>query len=387
MNRLLYRYLAQEILVPFFLGLIAFNGILFVGRLLNLASLMVTSNIPLVTMLKLLLHLLPTFSLITIPMAFLLAVLLAFGRLSGDSEIIAMKAAGISLHQLLPPVLVLAALGTALTLVIALYVLPTSSRSFKTLLNGAIQHGASMAIREGVFNDRINGVVLYCTAFDSERNTMRGILIQDERNQREPLTIFASSGSLTPDPTGATLAVALHDGSIHSYKGTQDYRLVSFNRYTMQIPITRGKGPVHDEDDMTLGELLANLRARTGSSKQQRDMAIELHNRFAFPAACMIFAFIGMALGIQNQRTGKGSGFTLSVAVFVAYYIVLSIGKTMVQNGVLPPGIAMWLPNLLFLCLGITLFQLTARETRLTLPRIRLPLRRPPAKATNDADH
>src|SRR5512138_112375 len=78
MNRLLYRYLTMEILVPFLLGLAAFNGILFIGRLLNLASLMVASQIPFWTMLQMLAHLLPTFCLITIPMSFLLAVLLAF---------------------------------------------------------------------------------------------------------------------------------------------------------------------------------------------------------------------------------------------------------------------------------------------------------------------
>jgi lipopolysaccharide export system permease protein len=138
---------------------------------------------------------------------------------------------------------------------------------------------------------------------------------------------------------------------------------------------------------MTLGELLANLQAKTGSSKLQRDMQIELHNRFAFPVACFIFAFIGMALGIQNQRSGKGSGFTISVLVFVAYYVVLSIGKTMAQKGLLYPWLAMWLPNLLFLSLGITLFQLTARETHFVLPRIRFFRWRRDQKAGHHADH
>jgi len=387
MNRLVYRYLAQEILVPFFLGLAAFNGILFVGRLLNMASLMVSSNIPLTTMLQLLLHLLPTFCFITIPMAFLLAVLLAFGRLSGDSEIIALRAAGISLHQLLPPVLGLAALCTALTLAIALYVLPHSTRTFKVLLAGAIQQGASMAIREGVFNDRINGVVIYCTTFDQDQKTMRGILIQDERNPKEPLTVFAASGSISPDSTGSAIAVTLNGGSIHSYKGSPDYRLISFNRYTMTIPLAKQKDLTYDDNDMTIGELLTNLRAKTGSNKLQRNMRIELHNRFAFPVACFIFAFIGMALGIQNQRAGKGSGFTISVAIFISYYVVLNIGKTMALKGSLHPAIAMWFPNLLFLCLGITLFQLTSRETRLSFPTIRLNRWRRKQKVSGHADH
>ena len=389
MNRLLYRYIAQEILVPFILGLVAFNGILFVGKLLNLANLMVTSNIPLTVMLRLLAHLLPGFCLITIPMAFLLAVLLAFGRLSGDSEIIAMKASGISLNQLLPPVLGLATVAAALTLAIALYVLPASTRSFKVLLTGAIQQGASLAIREGAFNDRIAGIILYCNQYDPDTRTMQGVLIQDERNPKEPFTIFASTGSITPDPAGTALTVTLNSGSIHGQKGTRDYRLVSFNRYTVTIPIPQRVGTSHDEQDMTVGELLTKLSSKTGSAKLQRDMHLELHKRFAFPVACFIFAFIGMSLGIQNQRTGKGSGFTVSVAVFVAYYVVLSIGKTLGQKGALHPGLAMWLPNILFLAIGIALFTQTTRESRLRILCLRpgiIRWRRQP-QGQNHADH
>jgi lipopolysaccharide export system permease protein len=371
MNRLLYRYIAKEILVPFILGLAAFNGILFVGRLLNLASLMVASQIPIWTMLQMLAHLLPTFCLITIPMSFFLAVLLAFGRLSSDSEITAMKASGISLTQLLPPVIGIAALSATLTLLITLYILPNSSRSFKGLLREAIQQGASMAIRERVFNDQIAGVVLYCSQYNNQQHTMRGILIQDERNAKEPLTIFASTGSVTPDPDGSAMVVALTGGSIHGLKGTADYRLISFDRYTMTIPIAQRGGPGHDEQDMTISELVSNLQAGQGSTKLQRDMQIELHKRLSFPVACFIFAFIGMALGIQNQRTGKGSGFTVSLIVFVAYFVVFSIGKNLGQKGVLHPGIGIWLPNVLFLAFGMLLFRQTAQESRLAILCIR----------------
>jgi lipopolysaccharide export system permease protein len=154
----------------------------------------------------------------------------------------------------------------------------------------------------------------------------------------------------------------------------------------MTIPIAQRGGPGHDEQDMTISELISNLQAGQGSTKLQRDMQIELHKRLSFPVACFIFAFIGMALGIQNQRTGKGSGFTVSLIVFVAYFVVFSIGKNLGQKGVLHPGIGIWLPNVLFLAFGMQLFRQTAQESRLAIlsVRFRLPGRR---KKTQDSAH
>jgi lipopolysaccharide export system permease protein len=97
------------------------------------------------------------------------------------------------------------------------------------------------------------------------------------------------------------------------------------------------------------------------------DMALEYHRRFSLPFACLVFALVGMPLGIQNQRSGKAAGFSLSIGLLLAYYIVLSAGKTLGERALLSPFLAAWTPNLLFISLGFYLFKKTAAEERIRL--------------------
>lgn len=369
MSRLIDRYIAREILVPLLIGFFAFNGIILVGRLLRLTDLIAGSAIPFSTVMQLIGFLLPSFFMITLPMSYLLAVLLAFGRLSADSEITALKASGIGLHRLLLPVLGIAALCAAATLFTTLVILPAATGQFKALLTKTASEAASLAIKPGEFNDRIPGVVLYCREYDPDDGTMSGIILQDERSGKDPLTVFAGSGSLQPSEDRQTLYLDLSSGSIHQRSGAEDYRLIGFSRYHLSVPLSKKKESFQDETEMTLTEMQSAIKAGTGTPKFQTDLRLELQKRFAFPAVCFIFALIGMSLGIQQNRSGKGSGFTISLLVFVSYYILFSATKSMGQKHLLHPAAAIWLPNAFFLVLGVLLFMKTARESKFSLPR------------------
>ena len=150
--------------------------------------------------LRMILYLLPFFSMVTIPMAFLLALLLAFGRLSADSEITAMKASGMGLYSLLPPVLTCALIAYIATTFVTVYALPWGNSSFKKLLLDVIETRATLNLKERIFNDDFPGLVLYVDRYSSTENTMSGILIQDERDPKEPSTIFAERGMIERVP-------------------------------------------------------------------------------------------------------------------------------------------------------------------------------------------
>jgi lipopolysaccharide export system permease protein len=109
------------------------------------------------------------------------------------------------------------------------------------------------------------------------------------------------------------------------------------------------------------------MKLKGGDVKELRELAIEYHRRLAFPFACFVFACIGIPLGLQNRRSGKSSGFSLCIALLLLYYIFLSAGKTLGQKGTVPPMLAMWLPNLVFIGMGIYLFKKTAHEERILL--------------------
>jgi lipopolysaccharide export system permease protein len=364
----LYRYLAKEILSPLLLGLVTFTVVLLMGRMLKLADMVVSKGVPFNELLLLITYLLPNFAMITIPMALLLAVLLAFSRLSADSEIVAMKASGISLYRLLPPVMAIAAIAYAVTTIISLYALPAGNVAFKNLLYHVIEGRLNLNLKEQVFNSTIPGLVIYIDRNDEKSGTLSGIMIQDERDPKKISTIFASTGTLDSDENSKQLRLHLADGSMHQSAEGGKYRRLDFTGYDLSVDLTKSiKNFEKNEQDMTLTEIRANLRKGGFSKKLTVDMGLEIHRRFALPFACIIFAVVAMPLGIQNRRSGKAAGFSFSIATILVYYIVQSIGRTLGEKELLYPALAIWLPNLIFLTGGIVLFRQAALEQRLEL--------------------
>ncbi|SNB46397.1 LPS export ABC transporter permease LptF [Geobacter sp. DSM 9736] len=367
MKRTLHLYLFRETLVPFLLGIATFTSVLLMGRLLKLADMVVAKGVPLSDVLRLVLYLLPFFCLVTIPMAFLLAILLAFGRLSADSEITAMKSGGISIYGMLPPVLAFALLAYAATSFITMDALPRGNVAFKKAVIELARSRADLALKEQVFIDEFPGIVMYINRYDQERRLMSGILLQDERNPAAPLTIFAGHGSISSSEDNI-LHLRLHEGSIHSSLGPEGYRLIRFRDYDLSVNLARKEDRVEtDEEDMTFAQLRSEIARGTGGERRTKAMLIEYHRRISLPFACFVFALVGVPLGIQNQRSGKAAGFSLSLGVILGYYILFSAGKTLTERGLLHPAAATWAPNILFLLLGAYLLRTTAAERRITL--------------------
>jgi lipopolysaccharide export system permease protein len=366
MKKTLYLYLCREIAVPFLLGTATFTGVLIMGRLLKIADLVVVKGVPLIDIFRTIVYLLPGFCLVTIPMAFLLALLLAFGRLSADSEITAMKACGVGLSSLLPPVLGCALIAYLATTFVTVYALPWGNTSFKKLIYGEIETRATSSIRERVFNDELPGIVLYAERSDPEKHTLSGILIYDERDPAVPSTIFAEQGVIATDTATRVVRMQLRNGSIHRNMPNRGYRMLEFRDYDLSINLSQTEKMIFtNELDMTFKELRMGMRAPWINASARRDLQLEFHRRFSLPFACFVFALIGVPLGIQNERSGKGAGFTMSLTVILAYYIVLSAGRILGERGIIHPAAAVWLPNLLFFVAGVYLFRKTSREERL----------------------
>jgi lipopolysaccharide export system permease protein len=368
MKKTLFLYLFGEITIPFLLGMAAFTSVLLMGRLLKLADLVVAKGVPLTDILRMIMYLIPSFCLVTIPMAFLLSLLLAFGRLSTDSEITAMKASGISLYGLLLPVLLFALIAYLATTFITVYALPWGNTSFKKLLFDIIESRMTLSLKEKVFNDEFPGLVIYTDGYNQENHLMTGILIDDERDPQEPSTIFADNGLIVSDPSAKVLRVELKHGSIHRVSGKTDYRLIEFQDYSLRINLSQApRELVKNELDLTFDELREGIISARPNSKLLWDMQLEFHRRFALPFACFVFALVGVPLGIQNQRSGKATGFSLSIGVLLIYYVILSAGKTLGEKGLAYPAVAVWAPNLILFALGAYLFKKTAAEQRIPL--------------------
>jgi len=367
MKKTLYAYIFKEIPPPFLVGMATFTFVLLMGRFLKLAEMVVEKGVPLSDVLWMIAYLLPSFWLYTIPMALLLAILLAFGRLSGDSEVTAMKSCGISLYGLLPPPLAFSLLACAACLGVTVYAVPWGNSSFKKLLVDVAQTSAGLVVKEKVFNDAFPGMVIYAESFNQKGQTMAGVIIHDERDPREPATIFAKGGALLSDPQSHAIEFHLKDGSIHRSTESGGYRLVDFQEYNLRVALAKPEtAPEKGEAEMTLGELGAPPPGRY-DAKARLSMQLEYHSRLALPFSCFVFTLLAMPLGIQNRRSGKAAGFSVSIGILLLYYVALSAFKTLGEKGVLTPWLSCWAPNLAFLALGVYLFYKTAAEQPLPL--------------------
>jgi lipopolysaccharide export system permease protein len=363
MKRILNLYIIREIVSLFLLGIMVFTLVLLMGRLIKLTDLVISRGVPLADVSRMIMYLMPSFLVFTIPMAFLLAVLLAFGRLSADNEITVMKAGGISLMQLMPPVVLCGFCAALLTLAASTVGVPWGNNAFKDLSFTVLKQNVAATVREKVFWDDIPGIVMYTEHYDEEQHTLKGVIIHDGRDQARPLTIFAADGVIGAGLNRSDIRLILNNGTIHAVGTADEYRLVHFGEYTMTIGGSgQGTGLGRNELDMTVDELSRQIDNPATTSQARLKMQSELHSRFAFPFASLVFAVVAVPLGMQNRRSGKSAGFSTSIGILLAYYVVQSLLRTLAEKGSLPPALAMWLPNMIFMGLGWYLLRMASQE-------------------------
>jgi lipopolysaccharide export system permease protein len=367
MGKIVHRYIFAEILVPFLLGLSIFTFVLLIARLVRLIELVVNRGIPATQVLGIFVYLLPTFLELTVPMAMLLAILVAFGRLSTDTEITAFRASGLSLYQLTPPVAMFVTLVMVLTAGLAWYGRPWGNRALKAAMWDIARTRASAGLKPQVFNDDFPGLIIYAEQIEPGADRLVDVLIADERDPQSQNTVFAREGFMVSDPARETVTLRLVDGSIHTTDTpTQASYQTQFRSYDVNLDLraalagSRERGD--DPKELTVGELEEAIAAKRAQGKPVTGELVEFHRKFAFPFACIVFGLVGVPLGIQPARAVRSRGFAVSLAVIFAYYILLSIGQGLAEQQRVAPIVGLWLPNVIFGAIGIALFRRAGRE-------------------------
>lgn len=367
------RYLMKEILPPFWIGLLLFTFFLLIDKIFELTELIVNKGVPAGMVLRLLIFILPAFLVLTIPMALLMALLVAFGRLSGDMEIVALKANGVSPLRLLRPVLVLSALACVATGFFVIKGMPWGNLNFKQVIFDILRSRASAGIQERVFNDTFGNFVMYVEEISTSQVGLRGIFIADERNPGESRIITARDGRLLSDEIKRRITLRLLDGNVHEMdvKNPEKYRLASFAIYDLTLSIdnpivAQAQAPKGDRE-MTLRELAAQAEGMRRAKANPNPFLVEWHKKFAIPAACLVFAIVGLPLGIGARKGSKAAAVVFGLAIILIYYIFLTTGETLGDNGRIPPWLSMWAPNILVGGIGLYLFAGAMRERPLPL--------------------
>jgi lipopolysaccharide export system permease protein len=366
-RKVLHRYVFQEILVPFALGLGVFTFVLLLARLLKLIELVVNRGIPFTTVAQVFLYLLPAFLEVTVPMAMLLAILVAFGRLSADSEITALRSSGVSLYQLMPPVATFVLIVTIATAGLAWYGRPWGNRALRTAMWDMARTRATAGLKPQIFNDEFPGLIIYAEQIDTAADQLERVLISDERDPQQQNTVFARTGYMISDTERETVTLRLQDGTIHTTDPTAgaSYQ-TEFRSYDVSLDLRAAladaRKPTDDPNELTLGQLRRAIDAKRAQGEPVTAELVEYHRKFAIPFACVVFGLIAMPLGIQPSRAVRSRGFAVSLVVIFSYYMLLSTGQGFAEQGRVPPIVGLWLPNVVLGALGLAFVRRAGRE-------------------------
>jgi LPS export ABC transporter permease LptG/LPS export ABC transporter permease LptF len=360
--RILTRYILGEILSHTLIGCALFTFILFMPNLPHILEIVVRNSSTLTDMLEIFLFTLPNLFRLTIPMAVLVGVLLGLSRLASDSEIIAMRASGLGIGYFVRVASIVAIGGTLLGLVNSLYVAPRANQAILEMEQSLETSQASYEIQPRVFYEDFKNSVLYVQDVRAGTGAAnwRKVFMADVSDSSNPIITTAASATVASD-NAQELLMRLRNGSRHETQAGQPQQYTISTFATTDMPLA-----LSQQSDVHLGRLDTAIYAlpmrallerihdpKTGPDA--RRYLIELHNRFAFPVACLVLMLVGVPLGVSSRRGGKSSGFVFTILLVFIYYLLSFTGTALGRQNKLPVFVAVWSANFLFAAAGIFL--------------------------------
>jgi len=372
---LIDRWLLGQIIPPMIFAISAFTVIsLSVGVMFDLIRKIVEFGLPLFLALKVIFFSLPSFLVLSFPMAVLLSTLLAYGKLSNNSELLALRSLGIKTSRIIAPAIALSIFMTGLTFYFNDNLVPASNKLAEVTLRAGI--GSSFSGEQGKDNimfsrygSRINAsnkkptkVNTYLThifyASWYENNIMEGVTVLDFSREDFQQILKAKTGRFDKKNSSWIFS----DGNIVSIDPSGQTTNIQFQEYTypfVEGPMELAKVP-KDANEMTLKQAIQaeKIYEKTGNLKEVRRIKVRIQEKFTLPFACLVFGLIGSRLGSKsNLRSSKSQGFGLSVILILIYYVMSFLFSSFGVKGILPPIFAAWLPVLISLGGGIYLLR------------------------------
>jgi lipopolysaccharide export system permease protein len=254
-----------------------------------------------------------------------------------------------------------------LALFLGVYGIPWGSKSFKTLLFTIAESQADSAVKAQVFSEPFEGVTFYVSSFSEQDRAMRNVFVVDRRDARVTNTVIARESRIIMHPKEKIINLQFQDGTIFVVENNKESaRTLEFNNYDMNIGLKDIMASLSSHKrkpkEMSMQELLEQLRSDDEKGTEYNDMMIELLERVTIPLAVFLMGIIGMPLGAQLKVAGRPGGVGVSLTIFLVYYMCLAGAKSVSETGAIPPLIGMWMPNSFLTALCILLFWFAAKE-------------------------
>ena len=373
MLRTLDRYVIREVVPPFLLSLVIFTFLLEIPPVMRDLEMLVAKGVSWQVAGRIILTLIPQALGLTIPMALLTGLLIGLGRMSADREAVALLACGVSPYRLLRPVLLMATVAAAATMYVMVKAIPDANQTFREITFDVIAKRVENDVRPRVFFEDFPGWVLYAHDVPQGGVGWKDVLVANT-SKPDALELFlAARGRLVLNRDERRVDLVLTDGTRYSTGKpgeTLTYRFPGDLTMALNPEMVFRKGNLpRGLTEKTISELRQDMTSKLAGTPalSPHPEIIQIEQKFSVPAACLVFAVIGLALGLSVARDGKMGGFVIGVGVIFAYYVVMYLAESQTQGhyraiesakglgstSFLPAHLARWWPNILLGLFGI----------------------------------
>jgi LPS export ABC transporter permease LptG/LPS export ABC transporter permease LptF len=378
--RILDRYVLRELLAPFFLSLLLLTFALEIPPILQYGEQLIAEGASWDIVVRVLATLLPQALGITIPMALLVGILITLGRLSGDREIVAMEACGVSLGRLLRPLLLFGVIATAATTYVMIVALPYANQAFLEITFKLLMTRGETKIKPRVFYTDFPNLVIYV------REVTPGVgwsdvFVSENTVPMEPKLYLAKKGRLLLDESKRTVQMVLVDGTQHSVNldAPEKYQWGLFERTALIIDpesVFPSTGVMKGYNEMTIAELKVEMAELRKQNLYPHNQIMAWQKKYSIPAACLAFMLVALGMGVSHRRDGRLAAFVLGIGVVFVYWVLMYMSEAVAKAGVLPywfAWVAMWVPNIVVAVWGLVLIAKKLRGPEQSSMRFALP--------------
>lgn len=319
-------------------------------RMLPILDMILNRGVSASHVLGMMLYMLPEVVLFVLPAASLMAVVVGFLRLSGDSEIVALSSSGVSLYQLLPPVITLSVMGFFVALATTTLAVPWGNRSMADLAFRVAETTPDLGIKERVFTEPFEGLHFYVGGFSSRQKAMRDVFVVDRRNPELVNTIVAEQGAVVSHPTDEVIVVHFEKGTIFTVgRDLAVARTIEFKTYDLSIAVkdlfAALSGRKKKPGEMSISQLVEQIRKSDKGDLKRNEYLAELVEKFTLPFGVFLMGLTGVPLGAQMRLRGRAKGIAVSLLIFLSYYVFIGGMRNVSEAGGMHPMVGMWLPN------------------------------------------
>ena len=369
------KLLIKAVIGPFVIAAVVLTFVVFAHDMGRLSELLITRNASLESVAMICASILPGILIFSLPLAFVIGLLIGLSGLSSESQIIALRACGVPLRRLLVPLMFLGALVGVSTGVLSIYLLPRSMDLLRILKERVSLRQATAQVEPRVFNEDFPNIVFYLDDLSVDRQQWDRVFLADNSDPKRPRIILAREGTWVTDQEAARLQLHLRNGTIYQIDPQDSSRdnVSIFSATDIPVDLRLRAGLSADSGaadtprrapELSTLELWQGTGPRT-SAEERLEQLIQLHRRLAIPFSVVPFGLLGLTFGTSMKKGGRTSGFVLSLALVLTFFVLFMNGLRLASVGTVPPWLGAWGANMILSVLGFSLLMNAERASSL----------------------